>query len=80
MCEILSRMKSKQPIRIANLNSVWDDFVVRDKSPRINNSRYVLISINKFSKARIIFSRTWPIRQLSNPMNFQKIIGRKIFF
>ena len=51
---MLSRMKLIQPIRLASLNSIWNDFVVLEDSPRINNSRYSISIINKLFKARII--------------------------
>ena len=48
------RMKLIRPIRLASLNSIWNDFVVRYKSLSINISRYVLGNKNKFFKARKI--------------------------
>ena len=51
---MLCRTKLIRPIGLASLNSVWNNFVVRDNSPRINNSRYALSSImNKLFEARI---------------------------
>ena len=51
-CKVLSCSKLIQPI--SKLNSIWNDYVVRDNSPRMNNSRYALSIMNKLFKARII--------------------------
>ena len=51
---MLSRIKKLRPIQLANLNSIWNGFVVRDNSPRINNSRYALSNMNKFFRAQKI--------------------------
>ena len=40
--------------QVVSLNSIWNDFVVRDSSPRVSNSRYALSNMNKLFKARII--------------------------
>ena len=50
---MLSRMELVRPIRLASLNSIWNDFIVQDNSPSINNSRYALSNIKKFFKARV---------------------------
>ena len=64
MCEMLSRTK----LILASLNSICNDFAVRDKYFEV------------FFKARIIQSRTWPTWQFSNPRTLQKIIREKISF
>ena len=46
MCKNLSRTKLKRPISQPQFN-FWNDFVVRDKPQRINNSRYALSIMNK---------------------------------
>ena len=39
-CEILSRRNLIRPILLASLKSIWNNFVVRNNSPRIKNSDY----------------------------------------
>ena len=76
---MLSRMKLIQP-NTASLNSIWDDFVVRDNSPHINNSRYTLSIMNKLFKARIIGPELGKFRNFQTPRTLQINIGGEIYF
>ena len=70
-CKILSRTKLIR-YQLASLNSICNDFVMRDNSPRINISRCALSIMNKLFKTRLILSRTWQVWQFSDSQNFIK--------
>ena len=40
ICKILNHTKLIRPIRLASLNSIWNDFVVRDNLPRALRSKH----------------------------------------